>query len=171
MVSKNESLGSSIRTSSDNIIYFLEGEIYMSHDDCIFCKIIEGEIPSAKVYEDEHVYAFLDISQVSKGHTLIIPKTHTRNIYDTPPEVAKELFARVPIVAQAIKKAFNPIGMNLLNNNEAAASQSVFHLHIHLLPKYKEDDGFSVNWLTHEDKYTPEDLQKIASNISTQISA
>ena len=90
----------------------------MSHEDCIFCKIIDGELPSAKVYEDDHVLAFLDISQVSKGHTLVIPKQHTRNLYDTPPEVAKELFERVPMIANAIKKAYNPIGMNLLNNNE-----------------------------------------------------
>ncbi|NAP00073.1 HIT domain-containing protein, partial [Halomonas sp. MG34] len=90
----------------------------MTHDDCIFCKIINGDIPSAKVYEDEHVYAFLDISQVTKGHTLVIPKQHTKNIYETSPEVASELFGRVPLIANAIKKAYNPIGMNLLNNNE-----------------------------------------------------
>lgn len=76
----------------------------MKHDDCIFCKIVTGELPSAKVYEDEHVYAFLDLSQVTKGHTLVIPKTHTKNIYETPPEIAKELFARVPIIANAIKR-------------------------------------------------------------------
>lgn len=141
----------------------------MSHEDCIFCKIIAGDIPSAKVYEDEHVYAFLDISQVAKGHTLIIPKKHTRNLYDTPPEVAKELFARVPLIANAIKEAYNPIGMNLLNNNEAAASQSVFHLHLHLLPKYDVNEGFSVNWETHEDKYSTDQLQEIAEDISSNI--
>lgn len=141
----------------------------MSHDNCIFCKIINGEIPSAKVYEDEHVYAFLDISQVTKGHTLIIPKEHTKNIYDTPPEVARELFARVPQIANAIKKTYQPIGMNILNNNEAVAGQSVFHLHIHLIPKYKADEGFSVNWKTHEDAYTPESLQHIANEIHTNI--
>ena len=113
----------------------------MKHEDCIFCKIIDGEIPSAKVYEDDHVYAFLDISQVTKGHTLIIPKTHTKNIYETPAAVASELFARVPAISNAIKKTYKPIGMNLLNNNEAPADQSVFHLHIHLIPRYGENDG------------------------------
>ncbi len=141
----------------------------MSHDDCIFCKIINGELPSAKVYEDEHVYAFLDISQVSKGHTLVIPKIHTRNIYDTPSEVAKELFANVPAIANAIKKAYNPIGMNILNNNEKAANQAVFHLHFHLIPKYKEGEGFSANWITQNDSYSPDDLQKIAGDISEHI--
>lgn len=141
----------------------------MTHDDCIFCKIITGDIPSAKVYEDEHVYAFLDLSQVSKGHTLIIPKTHTRNLYDTPPEVAKELFARVPMIANAIKKTYNPIGLNVLNNNEAEAGQSVFHLHIHLLPKYDVNEGFSAHWPTNDGKYSSEELTKIAENISENI--
>jgi len=138
----------------------------MSHEDCIFCKIIEGELPSAKVYEDDHVYAFLDISQVTKGHTLIIPKVHTKNIYETPPEVAEELFARVPKLANAIKKTYNPIGMNLLNNNEKPADQSVFHLHIHLIPRYGEDDGYSSNWITHSEDYDTESLQTMAQNIA-----
>src|SRR5690625_6170259 len=96
-------------------------------NDCIFCKIVAGKIASAKVYEDEDVYAFLDLSQVAKGHTLVIPKKHTRNLYDTPPEVASKLFAAVPKIANALKKAYHPVGMNLLNNNEAEANQSVFH--------------------------------------------
>lgn len=141
----------------------------MSHNDCIFCKIIKGDIPSAKVYEDEHVYAFLDISQVTKGHTLIIPKKHTRNIYDTPDEIAEELFARIPRIANAIKQAYKPIGMNILNNNEKPANQSVFHLHLHLIPKYKEKEGFDPIWETHADDYTTEELQQIAFNISKAI--
>ncbi|MEC5423691.1 HIT family protein [Virgibacillus sp. C22-A2] len=141
----------------------------MSHEDCIFCKIIDGEIPSAKVYEDEHVYAFLDISQVTKGHTLVIPKTHTKNIYETSPEIASELFGRVPIIANAIKEVYKPIGMNLLNNNEKPADQSVFHLHIHLIPRYGEGDGYSSNWSVHADDYTAEDLQQIAKDINEKI--
>lgn len=141
----------------------------MSHEDCIFCKIIEGEIPSAKVYEDEHVYAFLDISQVTKGHTLVIPKQHTRNLYDTPPEVASNLFAAVPKIANAIKDTYGAIGMNLLNNNEAAANQQVFHLHLHLLPKYSEEEGFSAIWKTHADDYSMDDLQHIAQEISENV--
>ncbi|WP_010093713.1 HIT family protein [Ornithinibacillus scapharcae] len=141
----------------------------MAHEDCIFCKIVAGEIPSAKVYEDEHVYAFLDISQVTKGHTLVIPKTHVKNIYETPSEVASELFSRVPRIANAIKTAFQPIGMNLLNNNEPAADQSVFHLHIHLIPRYGEGDGFSSNWKVHTDDYTSENLQNIAAEINKEV--
>ncbi|SES69804.1 histidine triad (HIT) family protein [Oceanobacillus limi] len=141
----------------------------MPHEDCIFCKIIEGEIPSAKVYEDDYVYAFLDISQVTKGHTLVIPKTHTKNIYETPAEVASELFARVPKIANAIRDAYNPVGINLLNNNEKAAYQSVFHLHIHLIPRYGENDGFSLNWDTHSEDYKQEDLQQIATDIQKEV--
>ena len=141
----------------------------MSHEDCIFCKIIAGDIPSAKVYEDEYVYAFLDLSQVAKGHTLVIPKQHARNIYDTPEDVASELFARVPIISNAIKAAYAPDGLNILVNNEVAADQSVFHLHIHLIPKYENTEGYSANWITHQDDYGPEDLQEIAKNIGKKI--
>ncbi|WP_449354106.1 HIT family protein [Virgibacillus natechei] len=143
----------------------------MSHNDCIFCKIIDGEIPSAKVYEDEYVYAFLDVSQVTKGHTLIIPKTHTKNIYETPPEVARELFARVPKIASAIKEVYQPIGMNLLNNNEEPADQSVFHLHIHVIPRYGDGDGFSSHWTVHTDDYSSEELQQIAKEINGNLTS
>ena len=141
----------------------------MGHEDCIFCKIINGELPSAKVFEDDKVLAFLDLSQVTKGHTLVIPKTHTKNIYETPPEVVKELFARIPVIANAIKKTFSPLGINLLNNNESAAEQSVFHLHIHLIPRYGKGDGYTPNWKVHTDDYSSEDLQKLAADINASI--
>ncbi|WP_200816482.1 HIT family protein [Salirhabdus sp. Marseille-P4669] len=134
--------------------------------DCIFCKIIDGEIPSAKVYEDEYVYAFLDISQVTKGHTLVIPKKHSANIFETDAEIASEVFARIPKIANAIKDTYNPQGMNLLQNNGEFAYQSVFHLHIHLIPRYDEKDGFGLKWETHNDEY---DLGQIASEISENI--
>ncbi|MBP2258833.1 HIT family protein [Virgibacillus alimentarius] len=141
----------------------------MDHQDCIFCKIINGEMPSAKVYEDEHVYAFLDISQVTKGHTLVIPKKHTKDLYDTPPEVAGELFARIPRIANAIKETYQPVGINLLNNNEKGAGQVIFHLHIHIIPRY-EDDGFSFKGENHTDEYSLENLQQMAKEISKELS-
>ncbi|SDJ88694.1 HIT family protein [Sediminibacillus albus] len=142
----------------------------MNHsEDCIFCKIVAGDIPSAKVYEDENVYAFLDLSQVTKGHTLVIPKHHTRNIYETPPEVAQSFFGSVPKVASAIKEAFQPVGLNLLNNNEEAAGQSVFHLHIHLIPRYGKGDGFEAIWNTNNNAYSQDDLQQIAGTIGNYI--
>lgn len=141
----------------------------MSQENCIFCKILKGDIPSVKVYEDDDVYAFLDISQVTKGHTLIIPKTHVKNIYETSETIASKLFARVPKVANAIKKAFNPQGMNLVNNNEAFADQSVFHLHIHLIPRYDNTDGYASKWITHQNEYDTSKLQEIAQAIESNI--
>ena len=138
--------------------------------DCIFCKIINGDIPSSKVYEDEHVMAFLDISQVTKGHTLVIPKIHKENVYELTPEIAAHVFEVVPKIARAIKHEFNPIGMNVLNNNGEHAGQSVFHFHIHLLPRYGEGDGFGAVWKTHTSEYTPDELKQIASSIGQHIS-
>ena len=114
--------------------------------DCIFCKIINGEIPSTKVFENEHVLAFLDISQVTKGHTLVIPKVHKENLFELTPEIAKEIYSVVPEIARAIKQEFHPVGLNSLNNNGEAAGQSVFHFHLHLIPRYGEGDGFGAVW-------------------------
>lgn len=141
--------------------------LYMS--DCIFCKIVNGEIPSAKVFENEHVLAFLDISQVTKGHTLVIPKIHKENVYELTPEIARNLFEVVPEIANAIKKEFNPVGMNLINNNGKEAGQTVFHYHMHIIPRYGKGDGFGAVWKTHTSDYTPEDLKKIAENISNHL--
>ncbi|MDR0136327.1 HIT family protein [Metabacillus idriensis] len=132
---------------------------------CIFCKIVNGEIPSAKVFENEHVVAFLDISQVTKGHTLVIPKVHKENIYELTPDIARNVFEVVPKIANSIKKQFEPIGMNILNNNGEKAGQSVFHYHIHLIPRYGKGDGFGAVWKTHTEENTPEDLKQIASSI------
>lgn len=137
--------------------------------DCIFCKISNGEIPSKKVFENEHVFAFLDLSQVTKGHTLVIPKVHKENIFELTPEIAKELFAVVPEISRAIKQEFEPIGFNTLNNNGEAAGQSVFHFHLHLIPRYGEGDGFGAVWKTHTSEYKAEDLQKIADSIAQHL--
>lgn len=114
-------------------------------NDCIFCKIIDGTIPSIKVYEDEHVYAFMDITPLAKGHTLLIPKQHVKDLFDMPSELAGHLYSVAPSIANAIKTAFNPKGLNTLNNNGAAAYQSVFHYHLHFIPRY-EEDGLTLVW-------------------------
>ncbi|TFB22087.1 HIT family protein [Filobacillus milosensis] len=136
--------------------------------DCIFCKIIDGEIPSAKIYEDEHVYAFLDISQVTEGHTLVIPKNHKQGVFELDEETASNLFKAVPKVANAIKAAYKPKGMNILNNNGSFADQTVFHIHLHLIPRYDENDGFKSQWVTNDQK-SPEQLQEIAANITNHF--
>ncbi|WP_421384076.1 HIT family protein [Bacillus salacetis] len=137
--------------------------------DCIFCKIIDGEIPSSKVYEDEHVLAFLDISQVTKGHTLVIPKVHKENVYELTEDIASKVFAAVPKITNAIKAEYNPIGLNLLNNNGEDAGQSVFHFHLHIIPRYGQGDGFGAVWKTHTDQYSPEELKEIAQGISKHL--
>lgn len=137
--------------------------------DCIFCKIVNGEIPGAKVFENEHVMAFLDISQVTKGHTLVIPKVHKENLYELTPEIASEVFKVAPEIANAIKEAFHPVGLNVLNNNGEKAGQSVFHFHMHLIPRYGEGDGFGAVWKSNQSNYNPDDLKKIADSISSQL--
>lgn len=116
--------------------------------ECLFCKIIDGSIPSTKIYEDEHVYAFMDIMPLTKGHTLLIPKTHCRDLMEMPEEVASHLYAAAPKVAKAIQAAFNPAGLNTVNNNGAAAGQTVFHYHLHFIPRYDETDGLRLVWTT-----------------------
>ena len=138
--------------------------------ETIFSKIIDGEIPSFKIYENEHVYAFLDISQVTKGHTLLIPKKASPNIYETDAETMKHISEALPIVANAIKKAFNPDGLNIIQNNGEFASQSVYYIHFHLIPRYKDDiDGFGYIWETNEDKLDDAKKEEIAKAIQSQF--
>ena len=137
--------------------------------ECIFCKIIDGSIPSAKIYEDDHVYAFMDIMPLTKGHTLIIPKNHKENIYDLSEEEASNLFKVVPKIASVLKESFGPVGMNLLNNNGAPAGQSVFHFHLHFIPRYDQTDGFRPTWITKEKTITPEIIQNLAAELYEQL--
>ena len=137
---------------------------------CIFCQIIEGEIPSAKIYEDEHVYAFMDIMPLTKGHVLLIPKKHIENIYDFTEEDAAQFFKAAPKVANALKDEFTPIGMNLLQNNGAAAGQTVFHYHLHFIPRYDETDGFDLStWESKQEEFTPEKVQQLAENLRKKL--
>ncbi|WP_192947198.1 HIT family protein [Staphylococcus cohnii] len=138
--------------------------------ETIFSKIINGEIPSYKVYEDEYVYAFLDISQVTKGHTLLVPKKISANIFETDSETMKHIGVALPKVANAIKNAFNPDGLNIIQNNGEFADQSVFHLHFHLLPRYENEvDGFGYKWKTHEESIDDDQKEKIAQEIAAQF--
>lgn len=137
--------------------------------ECIFCKIIKGEIPAAKVFENEHVMAFLDISQVTKGHTLVIPKVHKENVYELTPEIARNLFEVVPSIANALKSEYNPIGLNTVNNNGEQAGQSVFHFHMHLIPRYGQGDGFGAVWKNNQNDYSPEKLKEMAQGICKHL--
>lgn len=138
-------------------------------ENCIFCSIIQGDIPSSKVYEDEQVLAFLDISQTTKGHTLVIPKQHVRNLIEMTAETASHLFARIPKIARAIQSATGATAMNIINNNEALAGQTVFHAHVHLVPRYNEEDGISIQYTTHEPDFPV--LEKLARQINQEVSS
>lgn len=135
--------------------------------DCIFCKIIDGEIPSYKLYEDDNVLAFLDITQGTKGHTLIIPKKHIKNVYTLDEKTAHAIFTVVPKIANALKKAFNPIGLNIINNNEKPL-QSVFHFHLHLIPRY-EDDGMELSTINNYGKYDSAYFTEMVKQIQNNL--
>ncbi|EZH68003.1 protein hit [Bacillaceae bacterium JMAK1] len=138
-------------------------------ENCVFCKIIAGDIPSTKVYEDETCVAFFDISQVTKGHTLLIPKTHEENIFELQEETAASLMKNAPKIARALKEQFGSVGMNLVNNNGEAASQTVFHYHLHFIPRYGDDEIYS-NWDQNQgDKLSTDEMQKIAAQLQTRL--
>lgn len=107
----------------------------------LFEQIIDGEIPSTTVYEDEHTYAFLDTNPVNRGHTLVVPKEPYRDIYDIPEDVLCHVMNTVKKLAPAIKSTVDADGINLHVNNEAAAGQMVFHFHVHIIPRF-DGDGF-----------------------------
>jgi len=111
----------------------------MSQQDCIFCKIVRGEIPCAKVLETDSVLAFLDIAPINKGHTLVIPKTHLENIWELPAGIAVELHEAIRKVGRALMDGLGAQGMNLGMNNGSAAGQLVFHAHWHLIPRFAGD--------------------------------
>lgn len=131
--------------------------------DCIFCKIVAGEIPASKVYEDEQVVAFLDITQVTKGHTLIIPKDHARNLFEMTAEQAAQLFAAVPAISRNLRDKTGASGLNIISNLEPAAGQTVFHTHIHLLPRFDQTDGLTISFETNEPDFAA--LGQLASQL------
>lgn len=138
--------------------------------DCIFCMIRDGEIPSKKIYEDDNIFVILDQSQVTVGHSLIIPKKHIRNIYDYDTQLAGEVFRALPKISRALRD-FHPDvkGLNILINNEEIASQSVFHSHIHLIPRYNNQDDFDLQWADNADKYSDEKMEEIRKSIVKKL--
>jgi histidine triad (HIT) family protein len=133
----------------------------------IFDKIIAGSVPSFKIYEDSDVLAFLDITQVTKGHSLLIPKKHLENIYAYSDDDAKNVLSKIPIIARAIKKGLpDVLGINIISNNEIGAGQSVLHSHFHFVPRYLNDEFSGPNsQIDNSSKYSNEDMQVIADLI------
>ena len=132
--------------------------------DCIFCKIIKGEIPCYKIYEDEHTLAFLDIAKDVDGHTLVIPKKHSNNILDTDDETLTHVMNTVKLISKHYVEKCGFVGINVLNNNGASAEQAVPHLHFHIIPRL-ENDNIYVYPKFEGAKYPLEDtLNKLKIN-------
>ncbi len=118
-------------------------------NECIFCKIAKGSIPSSTIYEDSHFRVILDINPGTKGHCLIIPREHFDDIYDLDGETAGKLFSLATMIARALRDALKCDGLNVIQNNGEVAGQTVKHFHLHLIPRY-EGDGFPTGWPQHE---------------------
>jgi histidine triad (HIT) family protein len=134
-------------------------------NDCIFCKIIAGKIPAHKVYENDRIFAFLDVAPVSPGHTLVVPRNHHADLLDTPDDVLSDMMARTKKIADAVIKAVKADGFNLGCNTRKAAGQAVFHTHLHIIPRFT-GDGLQP-W-PHR-KPANEELREVADAIRGQL--
>lgn len=136
----------------------------MSKD--VFCKIVDGEIPAHKLYEDEDVLAFLDISQVTKGHVLVIPKKHYDNFLTTPHEVMHKVMDVAQRIGQVQIRMLHAKGVNILTNCYEASGQTVMHFHVHVIPRYEEKEGFILEMKeNHENLNLPLIADTIKNNI------
>lgn len=138
----------------------------MKKDDCIFCKIGKGEIPSATIYETSDFKVILDVSPANRGHALILTKEHFDNIFEMDAETAAKLFSLATVVARAIKAETQCEGMNIVQNNGEIAGQTVNHFHLHLIPRFK-DDEVKITWKQKE--ANAEDSQELAKALRKRI--
>lgn len=130
----------------------------MNKDDCIFCKIANGEIPSSTIYEDEDFRIFLDLNPAARGHALLVPKEHFNDLFDMNDELCQKAMALAKKLAGRMKEALGCDGFNLVQNNGAAAGQTIFHFHLHLIPRY-EGDTAGITW--NPKKASPEELEEL----------
>ncbi len=130
--------------------------------DCIFCKIANGEIPSKTIYEDESFRVILDLAPATKGHALILPKSHADNLYELPEEVAAKVLPVAKQVAAKMKANLQCDGLNLVQNNGESAGQTVMHFHMHMIPRYA-NDGQQINWVPGES--AQDELESVANQI------
>lgn len=136
------------------------------NSNCIFCKIINEEIESATIFENSEFKVILDKFPSSKGHTLIMPKEHVQDVFDLDSETVSKLYALGAHIAKVLKRKLNCDGMNFLQNNGAAAGQTVNHFHLHLIPRY-ENDNVNINWKVKE--LTENELDEFAKEIGKDI--
>ncbi len=137
----------------------------MRDENCIFCKIAGGEIPSTTLYEDDDFRVILDLGPATRGHALLIPKEHCRDLFDLEDEVAEKVLLRARRIAGRMKEALGADGFNLVQNNGKAAGQTVFHFHMHLIPRY-ENDHAGILWKPGET--TPEELEEVKRLVDGQ---
>ena len=135
-------------------------------DSCIFCKIVDGQIPSTTIFEDDNVKVILDIAPAAKGHAILLVKQHTANIFELDSELAGKVFSVVPKVATALKEELGCDGMNILQNNGETAGQTVFHLHIHFIPRWNED-SIQIKWTPGG--YEEGEAEKLAKAVRERI--
>ena len=135
----------------------------MRDDNCIFCKIANGEIPSKTLYEDEDFRVILDLGPATRGHALILPKEHADNLYELPEDTAAKTFVLAKKMATKMSEKLQCDGLNIVQNNGEAAGQTVKHFHMHLIPRY-ENDGQHILWNPGES--TPEELEEIRKTIT-----
>jgi len=135
--------------------------------DCLFCKISKGEIPSAKVFENDRIFAFLDINPLTDGHCLIVPKQHFENIFDIDREVLKDIIFLAKDISENAKRNLGATGVQLMNASGRDAEQSVFHFHLHVVPRYP-NDGLEMNkwWQSKVKTPTSEELEKTAGKLA-----
>lgn len=134
--------------------------------NCIFCKIVGGQIPSKIIYSDDHCIAFLDINPVNHGHVLVVPRHHHKDLTDLPSSVASSVASVIPILAKAIIQASQADGLNLIVNNGQAAGQTIFHGHWHLIPRFHDDP---VNWPWPQGSYLGDEMNQVAFAIEREI--
>lgn len=136
-------------------------------ENCIFCKIIKGEIPAVKIYEDEKTFAFLELNPLAKGHTLLIPKKHAKDIFDISLEDLQAVASVAQKISLKLKESFGAEGISLIQRSGKAAEQSVFHFHLHIIPR-KNGDKIDMDrwWFEKADAFSIEDLQAVAKKIA-----
>lgn len=137
----------------------------MKESNCIFCKIANGEIPSTTLYEDEDFRVILDLGPATRGHALLLPKEHYKDLFDLDDEVAAKVLVKAKRIAGRIRTGLKADGMNLVQNNGEAAGQTVFHFHMHLIPRY-QDDHAGILW--EPGKTTPEDMEEVKRLVDGQ---
>ena len=135
----------------------------MEDSDCIFCKLANGVFPTNFIYEDEDFKVILDANPATKGHSLILPKKHFKNILDADEEILKKIFPLAKKLSNKLIEVLKCDGVNVLQNNNKAAGQVVFHLHVHLIPRYKDEKEHLISWKPN--KFSDEEMKNIAESL------